>query len=253
MIDIEKAKKEFIRYTNEYDSTNPNIARKIGHSFRVMEISTNIAKGLNLEEEQIDLATLIGLLHDIARFEQMKKYNTFNDQNSIDHGDYGVEILNKDIRKYIATDKYDTIIKKAVKNHNKFEIEENLTDEESLFSKMIRDADKIDILFEATCMFWKDNQKEIETEIVSDSIFNKFKNCKTIKRTKEDNLNIDSVIRIIAFIFDVNFKSTFVILKNENYINKIIDRFDFKNSETKEKIEEIRQIANKFLEEKLRG
>lgn len=252
MIDIEKAKNEFINYTNAYDSNNPNIARKVGHSFRVMKISKEIAQNLELEQEQVDLATLIGLLHDIARFEQMKIYNTFVDQISIDHGDFGVEILNKDIRKYILTDEYDTIIKKAIKNHNKFAIEEGLTDEEILFSKIIRDADKIDIYYEASCMFWKDNKNEIETDIISDSIFNRFNSCSTIKRTKQDNLNIDSVIRTLAFVFDINFKSTFKILKKEDYINKIIDRFDFKNQETEEKIKEIRKIANKYIEEKIK-
>ena len=86
------------------------------HSIRVMEISKQIAQGLNLNEEQVKVATLIGLLHDVARFEQFTKYRTFNDNESIDHGDYGVAILEKDIRKYIKTDKYDPIIKKAVKN-----------------------------------------------------------------------------------------------------------------------------------------
>jgi len=73
-MDIEKAKKEFIKYTNNYDLQNDNITRKIGHSIRVMEISESIAKDLDLTKEQIELATLIGLLHDIARFEQMKRY-----------------------------------------------------------------------------------------------------------------------------------------------------------------------------------
>ena len=92
-----------------------------------MEISKEIAQGLRLTLEEIDIATLIGLLHDIARFEQYTQYHTFKDAQSIDHGDLGVEILNKDIRKYIETDKYDETIKLAVKNHNKYKIQEGLT------------------------------------------------------------------------------------------------------------------------------
>ena len=38
------------------------------------------------------------------RFEQYKKYETFKDLESIDHGDLGAEILENDIRKYIETD-----------------------------------------------------------------------------------------------------------------------------------------------------
>lgn len=252
MIDIKKAKTEFTKYTNQFDINNPNIARKIGHSFRVMEISTKIAENLNLEKEQIEIATLIGLLHDIGRFEQMRKYNTFKDLKSIDHGDYGAEILNEDIRKYIDTEKYDIVIKKAIKNHNKFAIEEGITKEELIFAKIIRDADKIDIFYEAVNMFWEDDKDEIEAEIISDSILNKFKNYTLIKRTKEDDLKIDSLITILAFVFDINFKPSFEMLKKEDYINKIIDRFDFKNKETKDKMEEIRRIANEYIEEKIK-
>ena len=124
MIDLEKAKNEFINYTNNYDSTNVHIARKIGHTFRVMEWSKKIAESLNLSKEDIDLATLIGLLHDLARFEQRRLYDTFSDSKSVDHGDLAVTILeeNEYIRKYIEDNQYDDIIKTAVKNHNKFKM-----------------------------------------------------------------------------------------------------------------------------------
>ena len=36
-----------------------------------MEISKKIAESLKLTQEEIELATLIGLLHDIARFEKL--------------------------------------------------------------------------------------------------------------------------------------------------------------------------------------
>lgn len=250
MIDIEKAKREFIIYTNEFDKNNPNIERKIGHSFRVMEISKEISTNLGLQEDQIQVAALIGLLHDIGRFNQFKKYKTFNDKDSIDHGDYGVEILNECIRKYIDLSKYDNIIKKAIKNHNKFKIEEGLNQEELLFSKIIRDADKTDILYESVHMFWQGNESKIEEQRISDNIFNQFKNNTLIERKKGKKLEVDSIITILAFIYDINFKPTFEMIRNENYINKILQRFNFKDEYTKEKMEEVKNIANKYIKEK---
>ena len=79
-MDIEIAKNEFLNYTNSYDLSNFNIKRKVDHSLRVMELCKIIAENLNLDVEDIKLAELIGLLHDIGRFEQMKVYNTFNDR-----------------------------------------------------------------------------------------------------------------------------------------------------------------------------
>ena len=116
-INLEKAKDEFIRYTENNDLQNEHIKGKQEHSIRVMEISKQIAEGLHLSQEEIEIATLIGLLHDIARFEQYTKYNTFIDLKSFDHGDYGAEILEKELKKYRKTNKYDDIIIKAVKNN----------------------------------------------------------------------------------------------------------------------------------------
>lgn len=247
-MDIEKAKKEFIKYTNEYDTQNENISRKIGHSIRVMEISGEIAKNLNLDDEQIELAKLIGLLHDIARFEQWTRYQTFKDSISCDHGDLGVEILQKDnfIRRFIQDEKFDKIILIAIKNHNKYKIEENLTENELLFSKIIRDADKLDIMYEGVEMFWKDKKEvyEVENSDITLEIYNQFMSNETINR-KYSKLPADRLICFLGFIFDINYKYSFNTIKQEDYINKILNKFDFKH---KEKFEKIREIANKYIE-----
>lgn len=161
-MNIEKAKEEFLKYTNKFDINEEAIKRKIEHSLRVMEISKKLAKQIGLSEEDVNLATLIGLLHDIARFEQYTLFKTYNDLNSIDHGDFGVAILKEKnyIRKYIKEDQYDDIIFKAVKNHNKYKIEKELTEKELLFIKIIRDADKLDIYYESTGIFWNTKKSE---------------------------------------------------------------------------------------------
>lgn len=256
MIDLNKSKREFINYTSKFNLKDDEIKRKVGHSLRVMEISTKIAKSLNLSEEKIEVATLIGLLHDIGRFEQKTKFNTFYDVISIDHGDLGVQILKENdyLRKYIETDKYDEIILTAIKNHNKFEINEEVKGDELLFSKIIRDADKIDILYETFEIFWKGHENEVENSIISQEIEKSFEEKHQLKRTN-NNVNsspIDKVCSRIALIFDINFVKSLEIINREDYINRIIDRFNFKNIETREKIEKIRKIANDFVEEKIK-
>lgn len=251
-IDIEKAKKEFMEYTSRYDVQNDNIDRKIWHSIRVMEVSKQIATKMKLSQEQIEVATLIGLLHDIGRFEQYKQYQTFSDLNSFDHGDYGVEILNKDIRKYIENDKYDEIIKKAIKNHSKFEVEEGLSEEELLFAKIIRDADKIDIMDESIHIFFKGREEQVNKSILNDKVYEQFKNNSIIKREKNLKLeNIDSIASVIAFIYDINFKETLQIIKENDYINKILDRYNLQDKETKQKIQEMKNIANEYINKKV--
>lgn len=254
MLDLDKAKKEFEKYISNYDLKNPEIKRKVEHSYRVAEISEKIAKSLNLSNEEIEVATLIGLLHDIARFEQYTKYKTFRDVDSIDHGDYGVEILqeNNYIRKYILTNKYDDIILKAIKNHNKFEIEKGLNEKELTYAKLIRDADKLDIFFEASEIFWKNNKEQIEDSCITKEIEETIKDKKLIKREKgKKQEGIDKVLGTISFVYDLNYKESFKILKQKDYINKILNQFNFKYKETEEEIKKIRKIINEYVEEKL--
>ena len=103
MIDLDKAKKEFEKYVKPYDIQNAKISRKIAHSYRVVDVIGTNCKSLNLTEEDIELAKLIGLLHDIGRFEQIRIYDTFSDKDSIDHANLGVKILFEDglIRNFI--------------------------------------------------------------------------------------------------------------------------------------------------------
>ena len=247
MIDIEKAKKEFLNYTSQYPKSI-----KIQHSLRVMEISKFLAEKLNLSEEKIQIATLIGLLHDIGRFEQYEKYKTFKDYKSIDHGDEGVKLLEKDnyIRKYIKTDKYDNIKKIAIKNHNKYEIQKGLNKEEELFSKIIKDADKIDILYEATTMFWENCEEKIKHEEISKQVIEQFENKKLIKNETRKT-KVDEIIGVVSYIYDINFVASFEKIKKENYIFDILNKFEY-NTQTNKQIEKIKAKVNEYIEEKLK-
>ena len=112
IVDLEEAKKEFINYVDNYDLEVEMIELKKHHSLRVMDVAEKIAISENFTEEEIEIATLIGLLHDIARFKQYTEYKTFKDIQSFDHGDMGVTILEQDsyLRKFIITSEYDNII-----------------------------------------------------------------------------------------------------------------------------------------------
>ena len=111
---------------------NPKIALKIAHTSRVAEISEKIAENLCLNSEDIDTAWIIGMLHDIGRFEQIRRFDTFEDAKSVNHADLGVEILfEENLIDIFEIDKslYDTI-RIAISNHNKYRITEGLSDKE---------------------------------------------------------------------------------------------------------------------------
>lgn len=257
MIDIKKATEYFSEYVKKYDITNGKIELKIKHTFRTVEIAKQIAKDLNLNEEQILLAQLISLLHDIGRFEQVRIYNTFRDVDSIDHAELGVKILFEDgeIRNFIEDTKYDNIIYKAVQNHNKFKIEEGLDEETLLHCKIVRDADKTDIFarFALDIELCKNvlyDYKEMAKQTVSPKIMEKFEKYEQAKRD-EFTKPIDNYINIIAFIFDYNFLTGLKIIKQNNYIKRVMEPVCI-CEETKPQMQKIIKIAENYINERIK-
>lgn len=257
MIDLEKCKKEFLKYTEKFDFEKEGIKRKQLHSLRVMEECKKVAKALKLNKEEIELAELIGLLHDIGRFEQYNRENEQCNEMLLDHANLGVEVLVKDdyIKKYIDDKYYIPIILKAIKNHNKLKIEDDLNEEELLYAKIIRDADKLDIFYEGVEIYWntKKEKENIENSKISSKIEEQLKNEKQVKKLgNEKNDTVDSLLMLLSYIYDINFRETLEIIDKENYVNKILNRFDFKDEKTKEQIEELKEILLKFIKTSLR-
>ena len=256
MIDITKAENEFILYSQKFELKNEKIKMKQLHSIRVMKICEKIAKEINLNKEEINLAKLIGLLHDIGRFKQYEKYKTYIDRESFDHGDYGEIMLKKDnhIEKFIEDKKYIEILLKAIKNHNKYKIQEGLKEEELKYAKLIRDADKIDILYEATDIFWSniEEKNQMENSTISEETEKQFFQEVNIKSRGSNETKADNLVKIISFIYDINYKASLKIIKEEKYIDKIIDRFEFKDKETKEKMIKVRIKAKEYIEKSIK-
>lgn len=255
MVDLNKAKNVFFEYIKNYDETESNISVKKYHSLRVMENALAIAKDLKLSQEDIELAGLIGLLHDTARFEQWKRFNNFSDKKTgFDHGDEGAKILSENdfLRAYINISEYDGLIIKAVRNHNKFKIEDGLNERELLHSKIIRDADKLDIFMESIEKMYltPESENAIENSIVSDSYYSQFMNEIQIKRVP-DQTPLDMIISYVAFIYDINFDYSIREIVKENYVDRMIDVFDLKLDKAKKQVEEIKIVGNKYLEKRL--
>ena len=217
----------FDEYIKNYDMSDSRISYKYYHSYRVMDNMIVLAKSMNLPYADIELAKCIGLLHDIGRFEQLKKINSFNDK-LLDHGDYGEDIVRKENSlKYFDIDPVNyEIVYKSIRNHNKYQIEPNLTKRELLFAKMIRDADKLDILYalnnnEIKSVIWEDDSD------ICDRVKNQFFNNKQVKNNGTENKN-EKIITMFSFIYDFNYNASINILKNNQYYEKIYRRLKHK-------------------------
>ncbi len=134
----------FNDYISKYDLKIEALDRKKNHTMRVMDNCKLIAKSIHLSDKNVLLACLIGLFHDIGRFKQYEVYGKFRDYETIDHANLSVDILKE--FGFLDGYEYKDIVYVAIKNHNKLKVEDDLTDKEILFCKIIRDADKLDIL-----------------------------------------------------------------------------------------------------------
>lgn len=252
MIDIDKAKMAFENYVKGFDNMNALIALKIEHTYGVMNDARKIATRLSLKTEDVQIATLIALLHDIGRFRQIEKYETLSDIDSIDHANLGVKILFDEglMELFIQDRKYDKIIKEAIYNHNKLGIAEGLTNRELIHAQIIRDADKIDIyrVMEKATLETVLNKSEVEiqNDAISDGVFQSFIENRLVDR-KDVKTPLDSWILMAAFIFDINFPFSLHMIDSINGIETIADRIKSLNSETDKRIKEIKWICKEYI------
>lgn len=216
----------FDNYFMQYDINEKMIQFKYNHSYRVLHQSDEISFTLNLDEDDNYLACLIGLLHDIGRFEQWTRNKSFDD-SKLDHALVGVKILfdeNKISEYKVSKSDYE-IIKKALLNHNKYKIDDELTIREKLHCKIIRDADKIDILYS----YANENILNIEEDdsSISDNVYNEFFNHKVIDYRYVNTVN-DRVISFFSTIYDLNYDYSKEYILEKKYLEKIFKKLNNK-------------------------
>ncbi len=150
MFDREAAVSAFRAYTAGYDPENTMIRLKIVHTFRVAELCGRIAGSLGMAGSPLDLSWFLGLLHDIGRFEQVRRYGTFFDAKSVDHAEFGADLLFREglIERFPADglpEGWRERGETAIRLHNKLTLPEDLDPETKVFAEILRDADKVDI------------------------------------------------------------------------------------------------------------
>ena len=138
-----------------------------------------------------------------------------------------------------------------VLGYNRKEIEKGLNPKELLHSKIIRDADKIDILYimtfeEKRTVFNKD---DISDEKITDKIYEEFMQMKLLDY-KKIQTNVDRVIAHFAYIYDFNFNFSYEYVNNKQYLDKIYKRHTFTDNDTMKRYNLIYDTAKKYIKEK---
>jgi len=145
-VNREEVVRAFNGYVSGYDSSDEKIHLKIVHTHKVAALCDKVARSIQLSDDDCNLAWFIGMMHDIGRFEQIRRCGTFFDASSVDHAELGADLLFKEGLIDRFASECDPMVETAVRMHNKLAIEPSLSDRDALFCNIVRDADKIDIL-----------------------------------------------------------------------------------------------------------
>ncbi len=246
-----RIKKEWIslfeEFYQQYDSSNPKIKERYLHTYRVVDRIEELAISLHLTEEEIELAELIALLHDIGRFEQLSIYHTVNDRKSLDHGEYGVKILFEDglIEKFKIPEEYYPIIKISIFNHNKMELTGIKNKKEELFAKMIKDADKLDIIY----LLIENNELPTTNEEVTPTCRELFFQHQMIPY-RELKTDSDHLLIYLGYVYELYFSNSFRYLEETKLYEKMAKELNYP-SHLKEYFQEVEKyIQNKSIEPK---
>ncbi len=222
---------DYVRsFYSEDTFISQNVFLKEEHSFRVCENASQIAISEKMDEENYYLALVIALLHDIGRFEQISRYRTFNDRISENHALLGVKILDAEGTLLFASAQERHIILMAIKNHNLRTISDDLDGNALLHARLIRDADKLDIYKILTDYYVTKaispnpvlehglpDVPVYSRHLIQDIFNNKIATTDGVTTCNDMNLTR------LAWVFDLNFTETLRLVKEKDYIKKLID------------------------------
>lgn len=234
-IDRARARGEFKRYTDAYDAANPRIALKIDHTYRVAEACERIARGEGWSDDDIDLAWLCGLLHDIGRFEQLRRWDTFKDADSTSHAALGVEVLFGEhpvdapavtgIRRFADTGE-DGLIRSSIAYHSDFRLPEGLDGRTRRFCEIVRDGDKLDIMRNIAdspveTILKIDETAFLDSRISADTQ-RAFAEHRCVNRS-ERHEPADFLVGLVCFMYELVFPSSRALAREQGDIYRLLD------------------------------
>lgn len=233
-VDRPRALKAFRDYTANYDSGNAGVALKIAHTYRVAGISERIADSIS--EADVNFSWLLGLLHDIGRFEQITRYGTFKDALSIDHAELGADILfqgnlfgmfvSQGEMKLKEFKEVRSIAETAVRLHNKLRIPENMKAETEMYTKILRDADKADIFRVLTEPPYDEIYDNLDDLCVRPEVMKFVHEHRCIPRTEsKDRANeLEALIAQCCMAFELEYPESRTIVIEQGYLKKLLNK-----------------------------
>ena len=240
-------------YVAGYNIADEKIRLKAEHTYKVAALCDMIAGSLGLPEAERDVAWLCGMLHDIGRFEQIRRWNTFYDSQSVNHAEFGADLLFRDglIGRFVGegAGAVDPALEPAIRNHNRLSVEDGLQVRTRMFADILRDADKIDIIRvnveSPVTEIYNAPLEEIRASAITPEIEAGFYRHRCIdsalKRTVADRM-----VGHFAFVFELVYPASIAEVKRQGHLWQAMG-FEFTNQETAVKVAAMRDDMRAWL------
>ena len=226
----------------------------------------------------MDIAWLLGMLHDIGRFEQIRRFGTFNDAQSVDHAEFGADLLFREgfIRKFAegyyeecelarsGNEEAEQIIKNnehhnkdtgllemAIRQHNKYRVKEALTERQRMFCDILRDADKVDI-FKVNAdipmeIIYDVTTEELKNGVITKEVLESFYKKETVLKSVRRSA-VDHIVGHISLLFELVYKESYRQAREQGYVYKLLD-FKSDVPEVNAEFDDMRKYVDEFLME----
>lgn len=221
--------KKYLSHFLSSDYKNNNaVARNILHTAKVVENILILANSLELSETEKYTAETLALYHDIGRFWVLQQEQ--KDTGNIDHASASVEFLKTNHTFNSLDEQAKTVISEVILNHHLPEIVKKDNPVSLFFSKLLRDADKLDIWRLTTdALLNKEKRATLAAEFgLTEKPVVTADFCQNIIDggipNKDDIVTFsDYLVFQMSWVFDLNFRKSFQILNKMQYMRHIYD------------------------------
>lgn len=229
---LEALRQRFATYVGLFTSDNPQVQRnmdlKYEHTLRVCREIVQLGQQLDLQPSDLYLAEVMALFHDIGRFEQYACYHTFADRHSVNHAELGVEVLQRENLLDLLDAAAQDLILRAISYHNRATVPQDETPECVFFTRLLRDADKLDIWKVVIEYYYDGNGHRneaislgfLDTPGISDAVYADLMAKQIVDMHHLRNMN-DFKLLQIGWIYDINFLPTLHAVRERRYLEQI--------------------------------
>ena len=215
-------------FLGDDDDLTRNTILKRDHTLRVCTLSAGIASSLEMTADDEAAALVVALLHDIGRFEQYRDHRTFSDLHSENHSLIALRVIETHALLSPLHDADARVIRRAIELHNAQDLPCGLDARTLMHAKLIRDADKLDILpivldYHATRHIEKNPAMEgklPDTPGFSPEVVEKILASETISNGIRRNQN-DVLLVQMAWLMDLNFPWSYCYAAQQRFAERM--------------------------------